>query len=96
MWDAQTPTGVFVDWNGTSWTVKDIREIPTDYALAKTVQINGSSTFLDEIASRNDVYGEGHEDQGYQIFDFNIEAIADNSFDFRNMKRLFIPQERSS
>ena len=98
----------FVDWNGVSWNLKDVREVPMSQQVGqkvakyqqasqlvplKTIPTQGASTFLDEIASRPDVYGEGNESDCYLIFDMNADAIASASFDLASIKSLVIPRK---
>ena len=100
----------FVDWNGNSWAVKEMREVPmaippgqkvakyqqaTALVPLKTIPALGASTFLDEIASRPDVYGEDAEGDCYLIFDMNADAIASASFDLGTLKVLVIPRRDS-
>ena len=98
----------FVDWNGRSWQVKDMRELPmvvppsnqkaakywqaANLTAWKTTPIPGGAAFLDEIASRPDVYGDGHEADCYLIYDMNADAIASASFDLGMTKRLIVPR----
>jgi len=108
------PNATFVDWNGVSQALKDMREITMappaqgqktpkyqqavsclgfTYVPMKTMDVAGASTFLDEIASRPEVYGDGHEDDAYLIFEMNMDAITSASFDFATVKQLVIPRK---
>src|SRR5208337_1194447 len=94
------PNATFVDWNGNSWAVKDMREITMapppagqktpkfqlaasclgiPYVPFKILDVAGSAAFLDEIASRPDVYGEDTEDSAYLIFEMNMDQITSRS-----------------
>ena len=61
----------------------------------KTINAQGSGTFLDEIASRPDVYGEKHEGDAYLIFEMNMDLITSQSFDFAVVRSLVIPRKES-
>lgn len=104
----QVPSATFTDWNGASWSVKEMREVPMSFApgqrtpkfmqatllaVLKTIPTQGVSTMLDEIASRVDVYGADAESNAYLIFDMNADAIASNSFDLANVKTLVLPRK---
>ena len=52
------PNITFTDKNNTSYTIKAMREIPTDYVLNKKLIVT-SKDMLDEIACREDVYEQG-------------------------------------
>lgn len=85
----QVETISFTDINGVTRPVKDIRPIP-EQALSFTVELKQGDS-IDEIASRENVYGAGAEGQAHRIFDFNITEIVDAGFDLSKLKRLRIP-----
>jgi len=103
----QVANATFTDWNGSSWNVKEMREVPMSFppgqrtpkfmqatllSVLKVIPTQGASTFLDEIASRPDVYGQDHESDAYLLFDMNADAIASNSFDLATVKQLVVPR----
>jgi hypothetical protein len=81
-------TVVFTNINGISFSVKDMRDIPIQN-IKKTIDYGGGP--LDEIVSRQDVFGEYSEDQSYRIFEANLVSIFDAKFDMKKVKRLKIP-----
>ena len=80
---------VFTAYDGKTYTIKDMREYPP-YQLWFQMNVDGGVE-LDEIASRNEIYGEGGESEYYKIAEFNKEALFDSKFDLRNMKTIDIP-----
>lgn len=85
------PAVSFTDINGVTRPVKLIRTIPTQ-DLAFTLEV-GVGDQLDEIASRDHVYGSGGESQAHKIFDFNITQLVDARFDLSRIRRLGIPRQ---
>ena len=82
-------TIVFEAINGKSYSVKDMREIPVE-TIKKSIDYTAINT-LDEVATRNEVFGEYAEDQTYRIFEANVVEIFDARFDMTKIKRLKIP-----
>lgn len=79
----------FTRIDGKSYTVKDFREFP-EYVKMKSVKTKRGD-FIDEIATRKDVYGRGAEPESYRIFEMNAVKIAENNFDIVKCKTLDIP-----
>lgn len=79
----------FTDKNEQSFPVKDIRPI-SDEPIAFTLPVSGAK-LLDEIASRQDVYGNFGEGQSHRIFDANIVKLMESKFDLTKLKELNIP-----
>ena len=79
----------FTNYHGNTFPVKDIREIPSEN-IAFEIDVE-ENTLLDEIASRQEVFGDFGEQQSYRIFDLNIEILTEANFDLTNIKRLKIP-----
>ena len=79
----------FTDVNGIQYPIKDIRPIPI-YKTLLTVDVKESDK-IDEIASRDVVYGAGGEDQSYKIYDHNIVFLVEAGFDMSKIKTLKIP-----
>lgn len=75
--------------NGKSYSVKDLRLIPS-HTIRKSVECNAANT-LDEVASRDDVYGSYAEDQAFRIFEANRTQIFDARLDMAKIKRLEVP-----
>lgn len=83
---------VFTNRNGKSFTLKEIREFPK-YVTMAILQIQGASS-LDEIASREEVYGDDMESQSYKIFEHNAKDIVNAGFDLTKLTTLRIPMEQ--
>jgi hypothetical protein len=66
-----------------------MREYPS-YIKMIDLSINENDR-IDEIVSRDEIYGSGGEDQSYKIIDFNIEELYENKFDLSKLKKLEIP-----
>ena len=79
----------FTDANGRTVPIKDTRPISDDQINFEIPIVKG--TLLDEVASREEVFGTGSEDQSFRIFDANIAAIFDAQFNLDNVRRLKIP-----
>lgn len=82
-------TVVFTDINGNNYSVKDFRTLPS-YQTAFVLPIN-SSDMIDEIASRDEVYGEFAEDQCYKIFEANVLKLTEYDFNLSQLRELIIP-----
>lgn len=67
-----------------------MRPIETDLVLAREIVTKGERQ-LDAIATRRDVYGVNGLTRIFQIFDFNIVAFKESSFDLTKIRRLKIP-----
>lgn len=68
-----------------------MREYP-DYNLMATINIL-EKDMLDEIACRDEIYGEGNERMSYTIFEMNREKLAENNFNLSKLKKLMIPMK---
>lgn len=83
------PVVTFNDANNRVTQVRDLRPIPTqviDFEIPIKEQ-----DLLDEIASRESIFGPGAEPQSYRIFDANIVELFDAEFDLTRIRRLRIP-----
>jgi hypothetical protein len=80
---------VFTDYHGRSYRIKDIRPFP-DYVFSKTINISGADD-IDEIASREEIYGRDGESLAYAIIDFNKEKLFDAKYDMTKLRTLDIP-----
>ena len=79
----------FTDVNGNTFPIKDIRPIPI-YTTLLEIDVK-ENDMIDEIASRDIVYGSDGEDQSYKIFDHNITLLMEAGFDMSKIKTLRIP-----
>lgn len=75
---------------GRSVKIKDLLPVPKHSDNSVTIALTEDDE-LDEIATRTDIYGEGHEAKAYDIFAENIEELTQNDFDMNKLKRLRIP-----
>jgi hypothetical protein len=74
---------------GDKVAIKDMREYP-EYTTAKKIKIRADDR-PDEIATRNDVFGDDAEGDTYKIIDHNIADLFDACFDLSKLKQLRIP-----
>lgn len=79
----------FNDTNGRTVPIKDVRPIPTE--VINFVIVVREGDLLDEIASRDLIFGPGFEDQSFRIFDANAAEIFDANFDLSQVRSLKIP-----
>ena len=79
----------FTDIDGKQYPIKDIRPIPV-YTTLLEIDVREIDR-VDEIASREIVYGAGGEDQSFKIFDHNIILFMEAGFDMSKIKTLKIP-----
>lgn len=81
---------IFTTPDGLQVTLKE--KLPLVDKAVNTVTVDcNAETALDEIASRNDVYGEGMESEDYKIFDENIRELKEANFDLSRIKTLRVP-----
>jgi hypothetical protein len=83
------PTVSFTTINKQSFPVKDMREIPA-YVTAFSLKLQ-IGDFIDEIASREEIYGEDAEGDSYKIVEANYSLLADYNFDVSKIRELMIP-----
>ena len=77
----------FTDWDGKKIVVKDMRKYP-DYITAFSMNVQDTDR-IDEIATRQDIYGRDSEMDVYKIFDHNRISIVDNQYKLN--KKIKIP-----
>jgi hypothetical protein len=80
----------FTDVNRKSRIIKDMREYETQNIVAAVNVLN--SRFIDEIATREEIYGDGSEFEIYKIVDQNIVKLFDARFNLEKIKKLEIPE----
>lgn len=80
----------FTSADGVTAAVKDILPVAPRATSFVTVPCD-AQTSLDEIASRESVYGEGSESSAYKIFDENIVEIVEAGFDLGKLRSLRVP-----
>lgn len=82
---------VFADANGASYTIKDTRPIPT--YTTRFVQAVTERDRVDEIAGRDEVFGDGGEASSFKIYDHNIRPLLEHNFVLGTaVKELKIPR----
>lgn len=81
-------TIVFTDVNGIQYSVKDRRPISSQ-VFAFEIPLK-SENYLDEIASRQSIYGRNGEQQAWKLFDLNIVKLTEARFDLSKLKRIKI------
>lgn len=81
---------VFTDINSKNTTIKDMREYE-DQIIVASVNIL-DSRFIDEIATKEEFYGEASEFETYKIVDQNIIKLFEAEFDITKLRKLDIPQ----
>jgi len=69
--------------------MNDIRPIPI-YTTRETINIR-EGEFLDEIATRKNVFGPDSEISIYTIFEHNVLDLFENYFNLWDLKTLNIP-----
>jgi hypothetical protein len=79
----------FVDINGISYNIKDMREYP-EYTT-KVIVKTSENDFIDEIATRKEIYGDNNENVSYKIYDHNIVKLREANWEMSNIKELNIP-----
>lgn len=80
----------FTDSYGETVNIKAILPVAGRATTFVTVDCE-SGTSLEEIASRENMYGTGSESLGYKIFDENIISIVEARFDLSKIKKLRVP-----
>lgn len=83
------PTIEFIDVDGRKYAVKDIRPIEE---LTTAIVINVTDgMMLDEVASRDGVFGEDQEGQTYKLLDHNVVKLTEQDFDLSKLAKIRIP-----
>lgn len=85
----QIDTIVFTDKNNKSYSIKDMREYPT-YTHMTNLKTQADD-MIDQIASRQEIYGTSAEHSVYRIYENNIENLFECYFDMSKIKILDIP-----
>lgn len=81
---------VFNDHNRGAVTIKDTRAILTEEVKFEVEK--KYDELLDEIAVKQEVFGEGGEIQTYRLFDLNILKIVENNFDLTKLRKIKVPK----
>lgn len=89
MWWLEVPTTTFEAVDGKSYPIKVFREIP-EYPQFVELVVSGDEK-IDEIASRENIYGEAMEINSYAVFEANVIKLVENNFDISKMNKLKIP-----
>lgn len=86
----EVDTVSFTDALGNIRPVKELREIP-EYEIRMAV-IKNAGDFLDEVASRPEVLGDGYEPDSYLLWEANAVEIADVGYDLAMIRSVKVPQ----
>ena len=79
----------FKDKTGKSFEIKDMREYP-DYVLLGSIKVNTDDK-IDEIVSREEIYGDNSEDLSFKVVDFNRIKLFEENFDLNKIDSINIP-----
>ena len=79
----------FNDEIGTLFPVRDKKDLDS-YTLSQTIGVQQGMD-LDEVISRENVYGSGNEDLVYAVAEMNAESLAENDFNLNQLKTINIP-----
>lgn len=80
----------FEDSNGISYPIKDIRPIPSLPVIFTITK--RENEFIDEIVTRDDIYGTGREGDSFKVYDANAIKMVEKRFDFTKIKRLKVTE----
>ena len=80
----------FTSADGNTVSIKEILPIADPAESFMVVECDSSSS-LDEIASRDSVYGEGSEGSAYRIFDENVAELVEAHFDLGKLRTVRVP-----
>jgi hypothetical protein len=82
-------TESFTNAQGKTVNIKTMREYPS-YEVRTTIKVK-SEDKLDEIATRQEVFGEGNELLSYKLFELNRVVLMEKRFDMNKIGKLEIP-----
>jgi hypothetical protein len=83
------PTISFVDINGVTRSVKDLRTIPEYITRGSKKRI--ATEPMDYTAQLADVYGPDAEGLAYLLWEANAVAIVESNFDLTTLQTLTVP-----
>lgn len=86
----QSDTVAFTDAAGRTANLKEILPMIGRASASTEVECR-PDTALDEIATRDEAYGEGAEASSYRIFEENAVEIIEARVDMSRIKKLRIP-----
>jgi hypothetical protein len=89
MWLESTPTIEFRWLDGRLYNLKAMREIPVYDDFVRIDLRQGD--MLDEISSREDIFGINREDFSYLLFEANVVKLTENKFNLSKLKEIRIP-----
>lgn len=82
---------IFTNRFNKTVTIKNVLPITPKADKSVNLRIQDGDN-MDEIASRNNIYGENHEMDAFKIFMENVEEIAFANYDMSRLRSLRIPQ----
>lgn len=83
-------TNAFKDASGMTVSLYDPLPIAPRATSFVTVECRGDVA-LDEVATRQDAYGEGQEASSYRVFDENVVEIFEARLDVGSVCNLRVP-----
>ena len=86
----RTETISFTNANGKTVAIKAMREYEST-RTSRSIRVTGEDS-LDEIATRQDVWGERGYRQAYLLFDHNRVAMVEQALDLGSVRTLDIPR----
>lgn len=86
---ARIDTISFTPASGPTVAIKDIRPMPT-YIIKSKINVTEKDR-LDEIASRQDVYGEEGYRDAYKLFDANAIRLIEGQLDMGKVRVVEVP-----
>ena len=89
---AQLDVLSFERLGGETVAVTDIRPLEITNTLFK-LPLDKTDDSLDQIASKQDVYGDEAESLAYKLADVNASRIVDSGFNIAKVRELNIPQQ---
>lgn len=87
---ANAPNVSFTNADGNTVSIKEVLPVAARAESFSKIECT-SGTSLEEIASRDSVYGEGSEASAYKIFDENVIELVEARFDMGKIRSLRIP-----
>lgn len=82
---------LFLAPDGKTYELKDVRERPGRADESVKVECVAGS-FLDEIATRSEAYGDGYEGNSYRVFEENDVEIMENDFILGKNRQVRVPR----
>lgn len=85
-----TDTIDFTDVDNVTHKITDWREIPS-YQTWKNINNITEDVELDEIASRDEFFGDGAEYMNYALVEANLVKMMEADFNSKELKKIIVP-----